>query len=130
VAVLSMASMSHSQEPATGPDLQKELARLRAENQQLKTENEQLRQRLAKSATTRPYELRIDPYKLKNFREFGERLRITPRLPRLPSTSPYSFTLPDQRSVPNDWVPQQFNGQTFYLIPLAAESRPTAAVSR
>jgi hypothetical protein len=122
VAVLAMASISHSQEPTTTPDLQKELARLRAENQQLKKENDLLRQRLARVATTRPYELRL-PDNFRNFRDFGNRLRITPRMPS--TTQPFNFVLPESGRIPNHWVPKQFNGETFYVIPLGAESRPT-----
>ena len=130
--VLATASISLSQNPATTQnDLARENAKLRAEIDRLKRENQLLRQTLAdhlRGPANRPFEGRIDPDLVPSpFRDRLERAPDTFRF-RIPdrrgaTTRPFTLIVPDGNSIPRDWVRREFNGQPFYLIPLADNQR-------
>ena len=129
VAVLGMAPVSHSQEPAPAPAppaTQPTVAELQRQIEKLKFQKE-----IAKMDSEKENnQLRAENQRLKaEIERLSRRVTVVPRLPTIPgaTTRPYTFVHPEPRNVPNDWVPQQFNGQTFYVIPLAGESRPTQA---
>jgi len=150
VVVLGVASVTRSQAPTTsGRDLAKENAALRAENARLKRELQERIDRLegrTDSATTRPFDWRIDPGIIPP----GFRFRLQPRSGGSAgaATRPYSFRLtpskpmfpgadrsfnlvPDENNVPQGWEKREFNGQPFYLIPLGASAqRSTSAAAK
>ena len=117
-----LTPISFAAAPATQPSLEKENAALKARVAELEAKVAQL-QRDVNQLRVIPPNLRgnlMVPGPLRfNFKD--GRYEVAPQLP--PQATPPSGT-PGQLAapiIPPNSVPQQFNGQPFYLIPLSAE---------
>jgi hypothetical protein len=102
--------------PTTRPSLEddnRELrAELRAKDRQLKVLSDQLRKT----------EEELAQLKLK------QRLAtLQPAVPMVPQVQPFSLA-PSAPAMPRGSVPQQFNGSTFYLVPLAENALGSGAL--
>ncbi len=120
--ILLVTPVSRSQVPATSPktemqklrdlvaSLQERLSQTQARLFQSEDENAELKKEIARLRA----ELNTQP----RFRVF----------PRTPSTQPFRFEIPNpliprQYSLPKNWEERQFNGQSYYLIPLESDSK-------
>jgi hypothetical protein len=123
VLVLFLAPISFAAAPAaTQPSLEKENAALKARVAELEANVAQLQQEV-KQLRAAPPSVRDNlivpgPYRF-NFKDdrYGmERAVPIPQPQTAPYRTPYAAPI-----IPPSAVPQQFNGQPFYLIPLKAE---------
>jgi hypothetical protein len=94
-----------------------EIARLKLQIQKLEAEKELL-----------ALQLKVSDKKVADLERAGARLpaadevRVAPYVaPRLDSGSinPFNAIVPQSNTTPKNWVPREFNGQTYYLIPLS-----------
>ena len=117
LAVLFLASISFAAAPATQPSLEKENAQLKARIAELEAKVAQLQLEVAKLRAA-PLSLRqnlVAPPMRFNFKD--GRYEVAPQAtPYRAPESQYAAPI-----IPPDAVPQQFNGQPFYLIPLKAQ---------
>jgi hypothetical protein len=105
--------------PATQPDAEKSVAELKAKVEKLEAEVKELRAKLAERdklidkyvRSAKPLPPKWDDLKALN--DLSLKLRVPPA----PSATSPSGTIPPGS------VPRQFNGATYYLIPLGEEER-------
>src|SRR5438128_1068519 len=118
VLLLAPVAFAASPAPATQPSLEKENAALKARIAELEAKVAQLQQEVKRLRAVPPTfrgNLMVPGPLHFNFKD--GRYEVTPQIPAQPLTQgPYSAPI-----VPPSAVPQQFNGQPFYLIPLKAE---------
>ena len=121
VLALLFAPITFAAAPATQPSLEKENAALKARVAELEAKVAQLQLQVAQLRAAPP-SLRqqlVAPQLRFNFKD--GRYDVVPQVP-----TPYRSGQLTAPIIPPDAVPQQFNGQPFYLIPLKAESTKVA----
>ena len=110
---LFVAPVAFAAAPATQPSLEKENAQLKMRIAELESKVLDLQAQVKRlQQTPRASVAPLVPGPLRfNFKE--GRYEVAPQL---------AVPAPAQPALPPNWVPQQFNGQPYYLIPLAEQS--------